>query len=172
MPSPKLVPLVLSDSERASLEALSRKRTTSQSLAGRARVVLACAEEGGVAPLTRVAARTGVSRESVRKWRARFAERRMDGLGDAPRPGAARKITDEQVEVLVTRTLTEKGPRAGHALVNPDDGRRDRPVAVVGLPDLAGLRPQAARRRDLEAQHRPGVHRQGPRRRRPLHEPA
>jgi hypothetical protein len=30
-------------------------------------------------------------------------ERRMDGLGDAPRPGAARKITDEQVEVLVTR---------------------------------------------------------------------
>ena len=33
----------------------------------------------------------------------------MDGLADAPRPGAPRKITDEQVEVLVTRTLTEKG---------------------------------------------------------------
>jgi hypothetical protein len=28
---------------------------------------------------------------------------------DAPRPGAVRKITDEQVEALVTRTLTEKG---------------------------------------------------------------
>jgi transposase len=38
-------------------------------------------------------------------------ERRLDGLGDAPRPGATRKITDEQVEVLVTRTLTEKGHR-------------------------------------------------------------
>jgi transposase len=88
---------------------LSRKRTASQSLAERARVVLACADEGGVAPLTRVAARTGLSRESVRKWRVRFMERRLDGLGDAPRPGAARKITDEQVEVLVTRTLTEKG---------------------------------------------------------------
>jgi len=36
------VPLVLSDAERASLEALSRKRTASQSLAERARVVLAC----------------------------------------------------------------------------------------------------------------------------------
>src|SRR5580692_4828773 len=109
MPSPKLVPLVLSDAERASLEALSRKRTASQSLAERARVVLACADENGVAPLTKVAERTGLSRESVRKWRVRFMERRLDGLGDAPRPGAVRKITDEQVEVLVTRTLTEKG---------------------------------------------------------------
>jgi len=109
VPSPKLIPLVLSDAERASLEALSRKRTAAQSLAERARVVLACADEGGVAPLTRVAAKTGLSRESVRKWRVRFMERRMDGLSDAPRPGAARKITDEQVEVLVTRTLTEKG---------------------------------------------------------------
>jgi transposase len=99
----------LSDAGRPSLEALSRKRTASQALAERARVVLACADDGGVAPLTRVAARTGLSRESVRKWRVRFMERRMDGLGNAPRPGAARKITDEQVEVLVTRTLTEKG---------------------------------------------------------------
>ena len=49
MPSPKLVPLVLSGAERASLEALSRRRTTSQSLAERARVVVACADEGGVA---------------------------------------------------------------------------------------------------------------------------
>jgi transposase len=71
--------------------------------------VLACAEESGVAPLTRVAARTGLSRESVRKWRVRFTEHRMDGLADAPRPGAARRITDEQVEVLVTRTLTDRG---------------------------------------------------------------
>ena len=35
--------------------------------------------------------------------------RRPDGrAGDVPRPGAARKITDEQVEAPVTRTLTEK----------------------------------------------------------------
>jgi hypothetical protein len=34
---------------------------------------------------------------------------RTDALADAPRPGAARKITDEQVEALVTRTLTQKG---------------------------------------------------------------
>jgi transposase len=109
MPGPKPVPLLLSDGEREALEALARKRTASQSLAERARIVLACAEESGVAPLTRVAARTGVSREMVRKWRVRFMEHRMDGLTDAPRPGAPRKITGEQVEVVVTRVLTEKG---------------------------------------------------------------
>jgi transposase-like protein len=83
MPGPKPVPLLLSNGERASLEALARKRTASQSLAGRARIVLACAEESGAAPLTRVAVRTGVSREMVRKWRVRFMEQRMDGLADA-----------------------------------------------------------------------------------------
>ena len=72
--------------------------------------MLACAEEGGVAPLTAVAERTGTSRETVRKWRVRFMEGRLGALADAPRPGAPRKITDEQVEVLVTRTLAEKGP--------------------------------------------------------------
>ena len=44
MPSPKLAPLLLSDAERESLEALARKRSASQSLVLRARIVLACAE--------------------------------------------------------------------------------------------------------------------------------
>ena len=109
MPSPKLAPLLLSGAERESLEALDRKRTASQSLVLRARIVLACAEDGGVAPLTAVAAATGVSRESVRKWRVRFMQDRLAGLADAPRPGAPRRITDDQVEVVVTRVLTEKG---------------------------------------------------------------
>ncbi len=51
-----------------------------------------------------------MSRESVRKWRVRFMEGRVGALADAPRPGAPRKITDEQVEALITRTLTQKGP--------------------------------------------------------------
>jgi transposase len=63
-----------------------------------------------VAPLTAVAERTGVSRESVRKWRVRFMESRLKGLGDAPRPGAPRKITDQQVEVAVTRVVTAARP--------------------------------------------------------------
>jgi transposase len=108
MPGPKLAPLVLTDGERQALQALARKRKASQALAERARIVLACAEEG--ASVTGVAGRFGVSREMVRKWRSRFAEDRLDGLADAPRPGAPRKITDEQVEVVITRTLNERGP--------------------------------------------------------------
>jgi transposase len=109
MPGPKPVPLLLTDGEREALEALVRKRTASQSLAQRARIVLACAEESGVAPLTAVAARIGVSREMVRRWRVRFMEGGVDALADAARPGAPRTITGEQVEVVVTRVLTEKG---------------------------------------------------------------
>jgi transposase len=109
VPSPKLVPLLLSDDERDALELLARKRTASQSLAQRARIVLACSEGGGTAPLTAVASRLGVSREMVRKWRVRFAAERMGGLADVARPGAPRTITDEQVEVVVTRVLTQKG---------------------------------------------------------------
>jgi transposase len=107
MPGPKLEPLVLTDGERDALQALARKRTASQALAERARVVLACAEEG--ASVTGVAGQFGVSREMVRKWRSRFAEKRLDGLADAPRPGQPRKITDEQVEAVITKTLTQKG---------------------------------------------------------------
>jgi hypothetical protein len=40
----------------------------------------------------------------------RVAEGRLKGLADAPRPRALRKITDQQVEVAVTRVLTEKDP--------------------------------------------------------------
>src|ERR1039457_3614517 len=34
----------------------------------------------------------------------------MEGLPYEPRPGAPRKITDEQVEQVIARTLEEKGP--------------------------------------------------------------
>ena len=53
----------------------------------------------------------GVSRETVRKWRARFAAGRLAGLADEPRPGAPRKITDEQVEAVITATLEQASPK-------------------------------------------------------------
>ena len=172
MPSPKLVPLLLSDAERASLETLARKRTASQSLALRARIVLACAEDGGAAPLTAVAARLDVSRESVRKWRVRFTEGRLKGLADTPQPGAPRKITDEQVEVVVTRVLTEKGPgQDTHWSTRTMAGETGLSQSSVSRIWRAfGLKPHLVETWKLS--HGPGVHREGPRRRGPLHEPA
>jgi transposase len=50
----------------------------------------------------------------VRKWRGRFAEHRLDGLSDDPRPGQPRKITDEQVEEVIVKTLESKPRDATH----------------------------------------------------------
>jgi transposase len=66
--------------------------------------VLACAQGGSNVA---VAARLGVNRGTVAKWRARFLRDRLNGLPDEPRPGVPRTITDAQVEEVVVRTLEE-----------------------------------------------------------------
>jgi transposase-like protein len=98
MASPQAIPIVLSDSDRGRLRGWVRRRKTAQALATRARIVLACAEPGSTNG--GIAQALGVSRPTVALWRRRSAERGPDGLLDAPRPGAPRKITDGQVERL------------------------------------------------------------------------
>src|SRR5215218_6682674 len=93
MPSPIVVAIELSDEERAQLEACTRRRTSAQALAQRSRIVLAAAE--GLNN-TEIAGRLGVHRNMVAKWRRRFAEHRLDGLSEEPRPGQPRKISDAQ----------------------------------------------------------------------------
>ena len=100
----RLQPLVLSDAERRTLQNWATRRKTAQGLALRARIVLACAEGRSN---TAVAARLGVNRGTVTTWRARFLAARLDGLGDEPRPGVPRTISDAQVEEVVVRTLEE-----------------------------------------------------------------
>jgi transposase len=48
----------------------------------------------------------------VCKWRARFIRQRLDGLYDEPRPGAPRRIGDDQIEDVIIRTLETKPPGA------------------------------------------------------------
>ncbi|MDZ5461766.1 IS630 family transposase [Azohydromonas lata] len=94
--------LVLSDAEREQLMALTLRRKTAQALALRARIVLACAEgqDNNV-----VAERLRVTPQTVSKWRGRFVRDRLDGLLDAPRPGAPRTIADAQVDAVIAKTL-------------------------------------------------------------------
>src|SRR5262249_17389660 len=107
----RLEPLVLSQAERRTLENWAKRRKTAQGLALRARIVLACAEgRSNIA----VAARLGISRTTVRKWRTRFLARRLDGLGDEPRPGVPRTITDAQGEEGVGRAREEVPASATH----------------------------------------------------------
>jgi transposase len=104
---PAAVSIELTDGERETLVRWARRRRSAAGLAQRARIVLACAlGHSNVA----VADRVGVSVPAVRRWRGRFAQRRLDGLLDEPRPGQPRKISDEQVEEVIVKTLETAPP--------------------------------------------------------------
>src|SRR4051812_42820173 len=103
--------LILSDDESQTLKTWASRPKSTQRLATRARIVLACAE--GLDSKS-VAARLRVGTVTVGTWRRRFVERRLEGLADEPRPGAPRSITDADVERVVTRTLESKPKSATH----------------------------------------------------------
>lgn len=104
-------PLVLSDQQREMLLGWTRRRTSAQALAFRARLVLACAS--GLSN-TEVARQMHCSLPTVGKWRSRFVRAGLDGLLDEPRPGQPRKITDRHIEAVITRTLESKPANATH----------------------------------------------------------
>src|SRR2546423_14034756 len=108
MPSPVPLAIELTDEERAQLEAWTRRRTSARALAERSRIVLLAAD--GVNN-TEIAARLELAVSSVRKWRKRFVEHRLDGLTDEPRPGRPRTVTDEQGEAGGGKTAAARPPR-------------------------------------------------------------
>ncbi len=103
--------LVLSEAEREQLTALTMRRKTAQAAALRARIVLACAD--GIDNKT-VAAKLRVTQQTVSKWRARYVAHRLDGLLDAPRPGAPRTIDDMRVDAVIAKTLESVPTGATH----------------------------------------------------------
>jgi transposase len=99
--------LVIAPEERSALEKWARRPKSAQALALRAKIILACAEGKSN---TEVAAQFRITKQMVGKWRARFVERRLDGLLDEPRPGTPRKVSDGEVERVLAMTL-ESLPR-------------------------------------------------------------
>jgi len=100
-------PITLTPAERAGLETLVRRHTTPQQIATRARIVLAAAAGR---TNVQIVHHVGLSRESVRLWRDRWAALRdipleersvAERLTDAPRPGTPARITAEQVCQIV-----------------------------------------------------------------------
>lgn len=107
---PKQV-LILSAEEHAKLALLARRPKSDQRTALRAGIVLDCA--AGLSN-TQVAAKRKVTLATVGKWRGRFVRTRLGGLGDAPRPGQPRRLSDTKIEEVVTRTLESRPPKATH----------------------------------------------------------
>jgi transposase len=158
-------PLVLGGDERETLERWARRPNGAQALALRCRTVLACAVG---ATNQEVAAALGVHQATVGKWRGRFVARRLDGLHHEPRPGAPRKISDEHVERVIVKTLEETPADATHwsaRSMAKASGLNQTAVSRI-------WRAQTPSGRELRAVARPAVHRQGPRHRRALPEPA
>ena len=104
-------PLNLTDEERQTLQRWARRPKSSQRLATRCKIILL--DERGWT-YARIGRKLDLRSQTVLKWRKRFLRSRLDGLHDEPRPGVQRTITDEQVEMVVVKTLEQKPPYATH----------------------------------------------------------
>jgi transposase len=108
---PQRVEVVLGSDEREVLERWARRPKSSQALALRCRIVLAAAAGEHSKD---IAVRLGCSTTTVGSWRGRFAARGLDGLHDEPRPGQPRKLSDDDVERVIVKTLEEQPTNATH----------------------------------------------------------
>jgi len=104
-------PLILTEEDKVKLTMIARRPKTDQRSAQRARIVLGCGR--GLSNQT-VAAQLGLTPQTVGTWRERFRTGGLKALGDLPRSGQPRKITDRKVEEVVTRTLETRPSKRTH----------------------------------------------------------
>ena len=104
-------PLEIADEDREKLSMIARRPKSAQAMAMRARIVLSCGQ--GMSN-SEVARKLHITGATVGKWRERFREFGLDGLLDEPRVGAPRKITDRQIEEVVTKTLESMPANSTH----------------------------------------------------------
>ena len=111
--------VVLGEPQRAELQRRVRAWTTAQRDTVRARIILACAQEGRAATVER---HVGVHPRTVERWRARFRRAGLPGLQDRHRPGPPAKF--EPVTRLESIALACEP-------VEREDGRTTRPIAAL-----------------------------------------
>src|SRR5204862_6994975 len=107
----RAVAIVLEAGEKSELTALTRKHGAPQALGRRGRILLAAA-----AGLNNkeIAAKVGVCAATAGTWRNRFAESRMHGLYDEPRPGAPRQIGHDEIAAMIRKPLGKLPKGATH----------------------------------------------------------
>lgn len=117
-----------------------------------------------------VAAELSVNQVTIGKWRQRFGDKRLKGLADERRPGVPRTVTDDHVEAVVVKTLTEKPADATHwSTISLAKATGMSQPTIARIWKAFGLKPWLGGH--FQAVRGPVVHRQGPRRRRAVPEP-
>src|SRR6184192_2291248 len=138
MPGPSAAPIVLSEEERAEL--VRRASGPGRWRAGRARIILACAEGMSNAAAARA---LGVAVKSVSKWRRQFAADRLAGLEDAApvgRPKTELVLTEAERAQLArwarrAKTAQFLALRAKIVLACADGATNKQVAADLGIDD-------------------------------------
>ena len=99
------VEISLTQDERSELLGFAGSRSLPHSLVQRAKIVLSASE--GLTNF-QIAAQVGLSRESVGKWRGRYAREGLAGIYDQMRSARPRTLGDEQISEIATSTLSRK----------------------------------------------------------------
>lgn len=94
----------LTDSERETLEPLTRSRSAPAYQVERARIVW-YAHEGATPP--QIAARLDIHPQTARDWIQRFNAAGLAGLDDQPRAGRPATYSTEQVAEVIATALTD-----------------------------------------------------------------
>jgi transposase len=106
------ISVIVSDDDRARLEAIVGDRNHSHKHVQRARIVLLSAERLAVAEVAR---RAGISRAAVWRWQRRFAEQGVSGLlRDKTRPPGTPPLPADTVARVVAMTCAEPPGEATH----------------------------------------------------------
>jgi transposase len=132
-------PLEIGEADGEKLKTIARRPKSAQAMAMRARIVLFCGQ--GMSN-SEVARKLHITGATVGKWRERFREFGLDGLLDEPRVGTPRKITDQQVEEVITKTLESMPKNSTHwstRLMAAETGLSQN--AIVRIWRVFGLQP-------------------------------
>jgi len=103
--------VTLSEGESEQLRAMVNSRSLPHGLVRRARIVLMAAD--GISNKT-IAERVGLSHQTVCQWRQRYLQQGLGGLHDELRPGRPRSVSDEEVAMLVRKTIETKPENGTH----------------------------------------------------------